>query len=198
MERRDVDETFPLRHTYFREMMRSLKKMKAALGAWQKRPEERTHPQAIAAAAREVADLAMIHGYEGVESIAEQLQQSLGRMNLSDDPERAGVFLKVESAIVAIRQIARIEDFLEGRLTVRRVAADRGDDVSSHTVKIGDEEAEPFCEIEKLTEADLNDLSAISSPEPQFDISEFESVAHLMAKARTPRAESPSSDSLPH
>jgi chemotaxis protein histidine kinase CheA len=99
-----------LQEYYHREVKQGLEKITTSLSKLQKEPDNRDYLQQIRASAQTVSDLSMIHGYEGVETIANKIRFTFHQILYKKDPIHHSYIPKVELAVEAIRQVMELED----------------------------------------------------------------------------------------
>ncbi|MFQ5677295.1 MAG: hypothetical protein ACE5G1_15485 [bacterium] len=99
--------------------------MKKALYKLRKGFQSRTCLAEIQVVAKEISDLAMIHGYNGVESIARKLHMAIRCLptSVTTSPH---FISKIELAMNGIQDVAFMEDCIEERTSVEKVRKDNG------------------------------------------------------------------------
>ncbi len=106
---------------YFAELMRGLHRISRVVAKLRLGAEKGVSLQRISESFRNIRDLAMIHGYEGVEKLASKIDAEL-KVKAADCPApTAGLLDQITAAIVAIKQIAGFEEAMESQLTVDRI-----------------------------------------------------------------------------
>lgn len=110
-----------LPHEYYRnQVVHELTRIESILTELKHDLQNKKLLTGVMRSAENVADLAMIHGYEGVESIAEKVRSSTHRL-LEEDIELDDAFpAKTRIAVAAIYSILRMENDLEGHMTLDR------------------------------------------------------------------------------
>ncbi|MFQ5823774.1 MAG: hypothetical protein ACE5JB_06945 [bacterium] len=101
---------------YYQEVMQGLKKIESYLSKLQKEPGNREYVQQIRNIAEYVTDLAMIHGYEGVENIAEKIRSSSDLILCKSEELEKPFLSKIEFAVKAIRQVMELEEDIDYQL----------------------------------------------------------------------------------
>jgi len=107
-------------NVYFAELMRALHRMISARARLKSEPDKRAHLKTIIEFAAKIQDLAMVHGYEGVENVAarfckqvEPVRRRAATVEISD-----AAIAGIESGVLAIKEIAELEDSAESELVV--------------------------------------------------------------------------------
>lgn len=158
-----------LQSAYIREVTSGLQKIKKALYRLRKGFQSRTSLAEIQVVAKEISDLAMIHGYTGVESIARKLHTAIRRLPTSVTTG-AHFISKIDLAVNGIQDVAFMEDGIEERTSVEKLCKEKkqtGAKASTLTVVTA--------EHEKIAES-ANNACLI------FDIKEVDSLLSLSAK----------------
>ncbi len=119
---------------YVRKVMRGLKKIRIALALVHDNPNNRDACIEIRNTAQSISELAMIHGYHGVESIARKIYTSFKRSRIKSDPD---FLYKIELAVKGIQRMAGMEGGIESKLKVTR-----GEEVSKQISSLEEPSAE--------------------------------------------------------
>ncbi|MFQ5648817.1 MAG: hypothetical protein ACE5IY_02660 [bacterium] len=106
---------------YFSEFMRSLHRMSSILTKLKPEEDNQAHLAAACEAAHRIRDLAMVHGYAGVENVANKFCQQFGQFTHGKKELDAQLLEKVESGVMAIRRLAEIEDSVEDQMIVEHL-----------------------------------------------------------------------------
>lgn len=172
----------PLQYAYLREVMKNLRALKKALNFLRKGIDLQANLIEIRNRATVISDLAMVHGFEGVEIVADKLSSLLKKHRTSANVEPVLLF-KIESSLKAIQTVLKIEEVVERGMTVERI--DRSAEMNQRKVencareviqglesKTGDEKA-------KLVKIEPSDLQAERETDELFDINEFAAVSDL-------------------
>ena len=109
---------------YSREIFRILTKIKQELTAFKNNPADTELLKQSHALIISITDLAMIHGYEGVEKIAGKLVTLFNNSISENKSSGQRFFTKVEAAINAIYQIAELEASAEDFMTIEYINRD--------------------------------------------------------------------------
>ena len=107
-----------LQKPYVRKVMRGLKKIRIALARVHDNPNNRDACVEIRETAQSISELAMIHGYHGVESIARKMYTSFNRSRIKSDPD---FLYKIELAVKGIQRVVEMEGGIENKLTIEKV-----------------------------------------------------------------------------
>ena len=111
-----------LQHHYFQEAVKSLIRIKGHLQHLEQYPKNKDCYRNIFKEATSICDLAMIHGYDGVENIAAKIARyfsNLLRENKWVDSERVH---QISEAINMIPRIAESEASLEEHMTIESIS----------------------------------------------------------------------------
>lgn len=116
----------PSEHTlqthYFREIMRGLLRIKASLARLKTEPACLEHIALIRDTAACLRDLAMIHGYDGVENISAKIHSTFDQIFTSKRSADVHLIARLYAGISVIQKIAELEDSIEGQMTVERIS----------------------------------------------------------------------------
>jgi len=129
----------PLKSAYFQSIFCNLSTMKNSLEGLKKTPQDRQLLNQFEKAARTIMDLAMIHGYEGVEKIAHKIQIVFYRFIRNGSRISPEFIQKADIALHILRNITELEDSLEQGMTVEKCSnavEDTHDKVKHFTQKI--------------------------------------------------------------
>jgi len=107
-----------LQKPYVRRVMRGLKKIRIALVMVHDNPNNRDACVEIRNTAQSISELAMIHGCQGVESIALKIYTSFKRSRIKSDPD---FLYKIALAVKGIQRVVAMEGGIESKLTVETV-----------------------------------------------------------------------------
>lgn len=170
-----------LQRFYLQEVCVNLSKIEKAVARWRRTPKDTACLQKMKTAARAVLDLAIIHGYDGVENMSRRLVQTLEHLVRYRERYSATVAAKLKSAALAIRQVAGLEAENEHQMTVETVnrqvqAAEK--EVQSRTEKL----AQSFAPIVRIE----SPLSDGTTQPPAFDIREDQTLFDLADLAPPP------------
>ncbi len=142
----------PLKNSYIRKVMRGLKNIKMALAKVRANPNDHNSAMEIRGIAEAISELAMMYGYQGVESIAQKISTSF---KLSRVIAERGFLAKVERAIKGIQDVVILEERVESELIIKRITR---------------VDTEPFAQVSNLDELE----------EEQHRMVELESDAKLL------------------
>ncbi len=179
---------------YLREIFKALRRLKALLEELKREPSRREYIQGIRQSAQSIRDLAMIHGFDGVEKIAGKIASTFARVLRSSVALEPQFVTRVESAVLAIKQIAEVEDTLESQMSIDRICrkiqfrqqkvqdcatkvAQNLDCIMNRQIEIVFEEPASL-----NLEAAIPDLVHVAAG-PIFEIKEFDSVLSLLEKS---------------
>ncbi len=187
---REKNRCQPLKAAYFQQVFCNLSTMKKSLEALKKAPRNRELLIQFEKAARTIMDLAMIHGYEGVEKIASKIQVVFSRFIRSGAMISPEFTHKADIALHILRNITELEDSLEHRMTVEKCSnavEDTHDKVKHFTKKITNDFN--FLKVKQLelfkkTSDEFHSQQPIKlvgkeQDFPFFDIKEPEIVIHI-------------------
>lgn len=108
----------PLYDYYYQEVLDGIERIENSLPKLDLEPNSREYLQQIEQSATDIADLAMIHGYEGVEAIAEKIISiSYSLLDTEEDLDKS-YCSKVEAATSAMRQVLSMEEDIESLSTL--------------------------------------------------------------------------------
>jgi len=111
-------QTQPFQKSYVRKVMRGLKNIRIALAKVHDNPNDRDAAIEIRGIAEAISELAMIHGYHGVESIARKISTSFKCSRVKSD---ADFLSKIELAIKGIHHVVAMEDGIESKLIIEKI-----------------------------------------------------------------------------
>ncbi|MCH8872868.1 hypothetical protein IH824_08890 [candidate division KSB1 bacterium] len=117
-----------LQKPYVRKVMRGLKKIRIALALVHDNPNNRDACIEIRNTAQSISELAMVHGYHGVESIALKIYTSFKRSRIKSDPD---FLYKIELAVKGIQRVVGMEGRIESKLKVTRGGKEVSKQISS-------------------------------------------------------------------
>jgi chemotaxis protein histidine kinase CheA len=165
-----------LRSYFLREASVNLQKIGTAVAQWQLALENSDCLNEIKSITRALFDLAMIHGYDGVENMAQKLLRIVEHLVKSSAHYDADVAAKMNAAVQAIRQVVEMESGSESQMTVETVnrqvaAAER--EVQNRTAQLAESFA-PLLSFQKSPRV----IAAPPSP-PIFDIREDAAIFDL-------------------
>ncbi len=168
-----------LQHHYFQEAVKTLIRIKTHLQHLEKFPKNKNCYRQVFKEASAIADLAMIHGYEGVENIATKIARYFGKLIRDDKWVESEMVHQINQAINMIPKVAESEAELEEHMTIESISRDAEaslKDVRNIARSVTDEltvlkSENPSTEHQKVTIVDKEKL--------EFDISEFDSVNQL-------------------
>lgn len=185
----------PLRKAYFREIFRNLAAIKNGLNRMKRTAADGRAVMDIRRSVVAISDLAMIHGYEGVEKIATKIHGIL-----KDEPASAAgmdvdFFTKVDSAVQILKEITELEDTLEREMTVERASElvesahskvkQYSSQITSGFAERRHKQLELFQEVTVVQHAeDAAEYSSVRMVQaPQFDIKEPDELLALETAA---------------
>ncbi len=177
---------------YYKELRNVLDKIKTSLTHLQKEPRNLIYLQQIKDSAEAASDLAMIHGYEGVENIAKTIRSSSDHI-LGQNQEIGESFIsKVDLAVKAIRQVMDLEENIFNRSSQDKFdkrLRQKQEKVESHAKKISNyfdrlfsNQLELPFDNEDFLKSELKKMDETTSnqdDEALFDICEIDSVMTL-------------------
>lgn len=105
---------------YNQEVKRGLEHIGASLIKLKQEPGNRECLYQIKELAESISDLAMIHGYEGVETIAEKIRNSTDHELRGKNDLDKNFLTKIGLAVTAIRQVMEMEDYVENQITFEK------------------------------------------------------------------------------
>jgi len=108
-----------LQNFYLQEVYKGLKQIDQALSKLQGDASNLEGLQQIKNTVCSIADLAMIYGYEGVEKIAVKLFIAVQRLE-AEDRFHPAIVTKIQSAVMAIRDVTGMEAEIERQMSVER------------------------------------------------------------------------------
>lgn len=123
----------PLQYAYLREVMMNLRACNRALNALRRQFEINNNLLEVRDRTRRISDLAMIHGFEGVEIIADKLSATINKHLPSGENDPVLIF-KIESSLKAIQTVLKIEEVIERGMTVERI--NRSAEVNQQKVEL--------------------------------------------------------------
>lgn len=180
----------PLKSAYFQQVFCNLSTMKNSLEGLKKTPDNRELLIQFEEAACTIMDLAMIHGYEGVEKIASKIQVVFSKFIRSGSMISPEFTQKADIALYILRNITELEDSLERGMTVEKssnAVEDTHDKVKHFTKKITNDFN--FLKVKQLELFTNSSDAGHTKPHiklvdkeqdsPFFDIKEPEIVIHL-------------------
>lgn len=174
-----IREGRALENTYFVEIVKGLSRIQKSMHKLRAEPYQHLHIVDMQSAAQSVADLAMVHGYEGVESIARRMETALKALLRDKAEVEQSLFGMVERAVATIQRFANVEDKLESELTVEKV-----NEHLEHEPSAVEEQKElPIANPVSLSpSAGENERPIIEVDEPDnhFDIRESEIVVKVV------------------
>lgn len=110
-----------LHNLYLRQVLSNLLRIERALAELKPSPNSQKCLLKIKEASRAIADLAMIHGFEGMETISRKLSSTIEYLLRSSMDLSFQVVYKVQVAIRTMRKVAEMEAFIERQMTVERI-----------------------------------------------------------------------------
>ena len=114
----DANQRRPLKRNYIRQVMNGLKNMKIALAKVRANPDDRNAAAEIRGIAAAISELAMLHGYQGVESIARKISTSFRLSRVEAEP---GFLANVELTIKGIQRVVSMEENIESKLIIKKI-----------------------------------------------------------------------------
>lgn len=185
-----------LQSYYLHETLHALRDLKLTLESIKKDKPGLSEMRVALATSERIRDLAMIHGFDGVEKIGEKIVSTLRKLIAGGAKADDQFWANLESAVLAIKQVAEVEDTLERQMTVESI----GRDMEWHRQKVqncaaqlsdeldnsqGQQIELAFNNVTKVTLPGLNDIckgQLTVVDEPLFDISEFDNVLSIADK----------------
>ena len=194
---------------YLTEVNLGVEKIEGILAAIKAEPKDDLNVVALRAAVQFIWDLAMIHGFEGVETISGKLCCTISHSRAAGTQLSPLLLSRVRGALVVIREVAELESTMEQHLTVDTVSQDarihqnriqdRTQEFSRTIDLLVDEDSSTFDddqgEDERLGES-LSIVTEEDVPNLMFDIAELDSVMTLTEDLDLPSSPDRESESL--
>ncbi|MFQ5602528.1 MAG: hypothetical protein ACE5HS_04600 [bacterium] len=175
----------PLHQYYLHEILAGLKKIEHVMSISEAEVSNHHKLIAISKIAQSISELAMIHGFDGVEKIGHKLFSTLSVLRDSGGEFDETLREKVNLAVYVIRQVATMEAHIERQMNVERI---------DQTVERDQEKvqrcAEKFSEsIEQLIHKQMKlpfkekyDINKNENQKLLFDIREMDSILNIPKK----------------
>lgn len=157
-------QTQPFQKSYVRKVMRGLKNITIALAKMHDNPNDRDAAIEIRGIAEAISELAMIHGYHGVESIARKISTSFKCSRVKSD---ADFLSKIELAIKGIHHVVAMEDGIESKLIIEKIT------------RAGKGSPSQISSLDELSEEQRRMVESESDTKFLFDIKESDFLSHL-------------------
>ena len=169
-----------LQNYYNQEVMAELAAIEQAVLKLQIDKDKLINLKQIRDTAHLLSDLAMIHGFEGVEKISEKLYSTMDHLLNSRIEFNQAMLTKLILAVNVIRQVEDMESIIESQMTVERI--DRNVELKQRRVQNC---AEQFSRsIDELMTEQLELKFVNKTSELLFDIVEQESVLSLVDESQ--------------
>ncbi len=110
-----------LNRLYLRKVLLHLAVLEKTMKHLRQAEQSGPYLKRVGAIARAIRDLAMVHGFEGMENIAGKLASTFGVLASREMPLTPPMVDKLEMAIRTMRQVVRMEAKIEQHMTVERV-----------------------------------------------------------------------------
>ncbi|MFQ5864158.1 MAG: hypothetical protein ACE5IW_02905 [bacterium] len=177
---------------YYQEARQTLDQIECSLSELQKDPSNQDHWHQIKACAQNVSDLAMIHGYEGVENIANMIRCNSEQILRKEIELGSFLIRKFRLALEAIRQVMALEEEIHSQTkdnnTDKKIELQQNkikscaQRISNYFDKLFDNQFELPLETSSLPNNELNELEKLDkskNSEVLFDIREIDSLMNL-------------------
>lgn len=168
-----------LQHHYFQEAVKALIRIKAHLQHLERYPKNKDCYRRIFKETTSIADLAMIHGYDGVENIASKIARYFGKLIRDDKWVESEMVHQINQAINMIPKVAESEAALEESMTIEKISRD----AETSQKEVRDIAQSVTDELAVLTKKSSNHelkVTVVDEEELNFDISEFDSVDQIV------------------
>ncbi len=109
---------------YFREVLHALNLARKALRKLRERPADMGHRIVVHRQITNVRDLAMIHGFDGVERISTRLCNNLKEVMRRAETLQTPFIQKVDAAVVALQRVVILEGDSEARSSIQLINRD--------------------------------------------------------------------------
>lgn len=172
----------PLQYSYLREVVNNLCALRSVLDSLRSGADVKRDLAEIQERTRRISDLAMVHGFEGVEVVAAKLSSKL-KQHLSCESVDPVLLFKIESSVKAIQTVLKIEEVVERGMTVECI--NRSAEINQKKVEncarevIQGLESKSGNEEVSVVKVEPSDPGEESETEELFDISEFSAVNDL-------------------
>lgn len=107
-----------LKDFYCQEIISGIERIDNSLSELEAEPGKREYLRQIKDSAQSISDLAMIHGFEGVEAIADKIIATTISLLSSEADLDKSYSTKVKVAITTLRQVFQMEDDMESLMSV--------------------------------------------------------------------------------
>ena len=171
-----------LQHHYFQEAVKTLIRIKTHLQHLEQYPQNKDCYRRIFEEATSIADLAMIHGYDGVENIAAKIACYFGNLIRENKWVESEMVHQINQAINMIPKVAESEAALEENLTIERISRDA--EASQKEVRdIARSVTDELAVLNNETKCPAHQkVTVVDEEELEFDIREFDSVDKIVNK----------------
>ena len=113
-----------LQFYFLREVLHTLLQIRCSLRSLSEDPSQRNHQKKIRRHLTGVRDLAMVHGFDGVEKIAGKLFANLEKA-LTDSKNFDAAFVsKLNEAVVTLERVVALEAEMEARMSIELINHD--------------------------------------------------------------------------
>ncbi len=173
-----------LQHHYFQEAVKTLIRIKDHLHHLEQYPKNKDCYRRVLKEATAIADLAMIHGYDGVENIAAKVARYFGNLIKEDKWVDTEMVQQINQAINMIPKVAESETELEENMTIERISRD----AKASQKEVRDIALSVTNELAVLNKKSSNHelkVTVVDEEELEFEISEFSSVDKIISKFET-------------
>ncbi|MFQ5752210.1 MAG: hypothetical protein ACE5HI_09460 [bacterium] len=199
----------PLQNYYLQEVKCGLTKIEQALAKMHNEPGDREFLVKIKGIAQSISDLAMVHGFEGVEKISGKLSSTIKHLLRAGSEFNKSLIAKVNMTVKAMQQVAEMESYIEKQMTVERI--DRTVEINQKKVQncaekisqsiddlIHDQSNSASDEDESHLDriVTIPDSEIEKEPDLLFDICELDSVMNLTEDTPLSNSENSPADSF--
>lgn len=168
-----------LQHHYFQEAVKALIRIKAHLQHLELYPKNKDCYRRIFKETTSIADLAMIHGYDGVENIASKIARYFGKLIRDDKWVESEMVHQINQAINMIPKVAESEAALEESMTIEKISRDA--ETSQKEVRdIAQSVTDELTVLNNEIQDPEDYKITVIEEELEFDIQEFDSVNKII------------------
>ncbi len=107
---------------YLQEVMTELNNIEKTVSKIKIEKNNQEYLSRVRDRAQSISDLAMIHGFEGVEKISEKLYSTVKLLLVSSIDLNKSILSKIKMAVKVIKQVARMETDIEKQMTVEKIS----------------------------------------------------------------------------
>lgn len=168
-----------LQQYYFQEAVKTLIRIKTHLQHLEQYPKNKDCYRRIFKEATAIADLAMIHGYDGVENIATKIARYFGKLIREDKWVESGMVHQINQAINMIPKVAESEAELEENLTIERISRD-AETGQKEVRDLAQSVTDELAVLNKKSSNHELKVTVVDEEELNFDISEFDSIDQIV------------------